>query len=219
MIRHYSLLPLAVTFVGALIGNVLGYTLSKDAFVYIYTKSYSLTPAPIVWSGEAFVLTTVVPIAIVLLIVYGSLLFSLSLPIQKFLRGDLARRKQKLAVNLGKLSFFTRFRLRIVFQNVLAYLILFIGILLGGLLMSAGMMLPPLLGNHRGEILNNQICAYQYILRMPVETADPEAEKFAVQNLILGEETVQIFGVERIPASCLRSVQMLQSRTAVFPTV
>ncbi|NLI72521.1 MAG: ABC transporter permease [Bacteroidales bacterium] len=216
LIRHYSLLPLLVTLMGALIGNVLGYTLMKDAFIYIYTKSYSLIPAPVLWNAEAFVLTTLVPVLIILLIIYGFLPALLSLPIQKFLRNDLSRRKQKYAIHLGKLSFFTRFRLRIIFQNSSAYLVLLVGILLGSLLMSAGLMLPPLLENHQQEVLDNQICAYQYILRMPVETADEQAEKFAIQSLELGEGTVQVLGIEDGSKFLPVASQGLQTGEAIF---
>ncbi|HHT25448.1 MAG TPA: ABC transporter permease [Clostridiaceae bacterium] len=216
LIRHYSLLPLLVTLMGALIGNVLGYTLMKDAFIYIYTKSYSLIPAPVLWNAEAFVLTTLVPVLIILLIIYGFLPALLSLPIQKFLRNDLSRRKQKHAISLGKLSFIARFRLRIIFQNTSAYLVLLIGILLGSLLMSTGLMLPPLLENHQQEVLNNQICAYQYILRMPVETTDEQAEKFAVQSLELGEITVQVLGIEEDSQFLPEVSQGLQTREAIF---
>lgn len=216
LIRHYSLLPLLVTFIGGLIGNVLGYTVSKDYFSYLYTKSYSLIPGPALWNAEAFVLTTLVPILIVLLIIYGFLLTSLSLPIQKLLHNDLTKHRQKHAVQLGNLSFIARFRLRVIIQNVSAYLVLFAGILLGALLMGFCLMLPPLLDHHRGEVLDHQICAYQYILRMPVETKDEQAEKFAVQSLELGEATVQVFGIEEDSQFLPTVSQGLQTHEAIF---
>jgi putative ABC transport system permease protein len=216
LIRHYSLLPLLVTFMGALIGNVLGYTLLKDYSVDLYTNSYSLIPSPVLWNAEAFTLTTLIPVLIVLLIIYIYLLASLSLPTQKFLRNDLTRRKQKLAVSLGNLSFITRFRLRIVFQNASAYLVLLVGLLLGSLLMSACLLLPPLLEHHQGEVLDNQNCTYQYILRMPAETKNQQAEKFAVQSLNLAEATVQVFGIEKDSQLLPEVSRILKTREAVF---
>ncbi len=216
LIRHYSLIPLVVTLVGALSGNALGYTLSEDVFTYLYTRSYSLIPSPTLWNEEAFVLTTLVPVSIVLLIIYGYLLTSLSLPIQKFLRNDLSRAKQKHAIPLGKLPFIPRFRLRVVFQNASAYLVLLVGIFLGALLMSTGLSLPSLLEHHRDEVLNNQISTYQYILRAPVETKDKQAEKFAVRNLELGEATVQVFGVQKDSHFLPKVSEGLQTHEAVL---
>lgn len=216
LIRHYSLTPLLVTLAGALSGNLLGYSLLKDFFVSLYTKSYSLIPSPILWSGETFILTTLIPLLIVLIIIYGSLILSLSLPIQKFLQNDLSRKKQKYAINLGKLPYISRFRLRVVFQNMSAYLILLIGILLGSLLMSFCLMLPPMLDYHGDEVLDNRLSAYQYILRMPVETEDEEAEKFAVQSLVLGEEKIQVLGIEENSHFLPKVSRELKEHKAVF---
>ena len=216
LIRHYSLLPLLATFVGALIGNVLGYTVSKDFVRDLYTNNYSLIPDPASWNAEAFVLTTLVPVLIVLLIIYGFLSSALSMPIQKFLRNDLSRRKQKRAVPLGNLPFISRFRLRVVFQNVSAYLVLFVGIILGALLLSFFIMLSPMLDHHREEILDHQICAYQYILRIPVEIEDEQAEKFAVQSLELGKSTVQVFGIEDVSQFLPTVSKGLQTHEAIF---
>lgn len=216
LIRHYSLLPLLVTFLGAFIGNVLGYTLLTEYSIALYTNSYSLIPTPILWNANAFILTTLVPVGIVVFIIYGFLVTSLALPIQKFLRNDLTKRKQKRAVYLGNLSFFTRFRLRIVFQNISAYLVLFIGILLGTLLMSASLSLPPLFEYQKQEILDNQISAYQYVLRMPVNTKNQQAEKFAVQFLELDEADVMVLGIEKDSRLLPKVSQGLKNHQAIF---
>ena len=41
-IRHYSFMPVIVTLISALVGNVLGYTVFKDVVVSMYYNSYSL---------------------------------------------------------------------------------------------------------------------------------------------------------------------------------
>lgn len=216
LILHYSLLPLLATFLGALLGNILGYTILKDYFVHIYTKSYSLIPGPVLWNAKAFLLTTVGPIILVLLIIYGYLASSLALPIQKFLRHDLSRRKQKHAVHLGKLSFISRFRLRIIIQNTSTYLLLLLGILLGSLLMNFSLILPPSLDHHREEVMANQISAYQYILRLPVEIEDEGAEKFAALGLELEDSKVMIFGLEEDSRFLPEVSRELESEKAIF---
>ena len=66
LIRHYMAMPILVTLVGALIGNVLGYTIMKDICVGMYYGSYSLPTYVTVWNAEAFLLTTIIPILLML---------------------------------------------------------------------------------------------------------------------------------------------------------
>ena len=42
LIRHYMLIPVTITILSAIVGNVLGYTYFKDVVVDIYYNSYSL---------------------------------------------------------------------------------------------------------------------------------------------------------------------------------
>ena len=89
LIRHYMAMPILVTLVGALIGNVLGYTIMKDICVGMYYGSYSLPTYVTVWNAEAFLLTTIIPILLTLLVNYTVLRRRLSLSPLKFLRRDL----------------------------------------------------------------------------------------------------------------------------------
>ena len=98
LILHYMTLPVLVTFVGALIGNILGYTVLKDVCADMYYGSYSLPTYVTVWNGEAFGLTTLVPVVIMLVVNYGVLRHKLKLSPLKFLRRDLSGRKQKRAI-------------------------------------------------------------------------------------------------------------------------
>ena len=54
MLRHYISLPIIVTLVAALIGNILGYTVFKDVAADMYYGSYSLTTYVTRWNADAF---------------------------------------------------------------------------------------------------------------------------------------------------------------------
>ena len=169
LILHYMTLPVLVTFVGALIGNILGYTVLKDVCADMYYGSYSLPTYVTVWNGEAFGLTTLVPVVIMLVVNYGVLRHKLKLSPLKFLRRDLSGRKQKRAVYLSpKMKIFSRFRLRVIFQNMSNYVVLFIGILFANLLLMFGLLLPSALSHYQVEIQNNMLAKYQYMLQVPV---------------------------------------------------
>ena len=169
LIFHYMTLPVLVTFVGALIGNILGYTVLKDVCADMYYGSYSLPTYVTVWNGEAFGLTTLVPVVIMLVVNYGVLRHKLKLSPLKFLRRDLSGRKQKRAISLSpKMKIFSRFRLRVIFQNMSNYMVLFIGILFANLLLMFGLLLPSALSHYQVEIQNNMLAKYQYMLQVPV---------------------------------------------------
>ena len=57
-------------------------------------------------------------------------------------------------------------------------------------------MLSPLLDHFKGEVLDSEIAAYQYILKVPVETSADDAEKYAVLSLENpnGEE-ITVYGI------------------------
>lgn len=200
LLLHYILLPIIVTLAGALVGNILGYTCFKDIFVDTYYQSYSLTTYTTLWNGEAFVLTTVVPFIIMVVINVLLIGYRLRLSPLKFLRKDLAVRQKKKAVHLPGFKFFNRFRLRIIIQNMPNYITLFVGILFANILLLFGIMMTPLLDHYQNEIQDKLIAKHQYVLKVPVEVDNEAAEKYCVRTLStlegrLKSEDVLIYGI------------------------
>lgn len=223
LIFHYMTLPVLVTLAGAMIGNILGYTVFKGVCAGMYYGSYSLPTYVTVWNAEAFLLTTVVPIIIMILINYAVLRYRLQLSPLKFLRRDFSGKKQKRAVYLSpKIGIFSRFRLRVIFQNVSNYLVLFVGVIFANLLLFFGMLLPSALDHYQLEIQGNMLAKYQYMLSVPASvssgnkldgmlslleyymdtrTDNKDAEKFSAYSLntMPGKyksEEIVLYGVE-----------------------
>ena len=97
---HYMTMPVLVTIVGALVGNILGYTVFEDVCAAMYYGSYSLPTYVTVWNLEAFWLTTLVP-ALIMLIVNSAVLYrSLRLSPLKFLRERLIRKETEKSYTL-----------------------------------------------------------------------------------------------------------------------
>ena len=169
LIRHYMALPIIVTLIGAIVGNILGYTVMKNVCASMYYGSYSLPTYVTIWNGDAFRMTTLVPILIMLVINYGVLCHKLRLSPLKFLRRDLSGKKQVKALPLSpKLGIFHRFRLRVIFQNMSNYAVLFVGIVFANLLLFFGLLLPSTLNHYQQEIKSNMLAKYQYMLDVPV---------------------------------------------------
>lgn len=177
MIWHYMRPTLLVTFVAAVVGNVLGYTLMLEPFLDVYYSSYCLPPIIIEFSFRAFFITTIAPILIMVVINVALLYNKLVLNPLKFLRKDLKKGKQEKAVKLPDFSFMNRFRIRVILQNRVCYLILFVGIYLSGLLLMFGVGLGPLLDHYVDSIDETLPYEYQYILKAPVDNEDGEKVK------------------------------------------
>lgn len=225
LVLHYMTMPVLVTVIGALWGNILGYTIFKDVCVDMYYGSYSLPTYVTIWSLEAFLMTTAIPVLMMFLINYVVLKRKLTLSPLKFLRRDLTRRKQTRTMPLSpRLGFFHRFRLRVIFQNVSNYAILFIGILFANLLLMFGILLSAVLENYQKEMQEGMLSEYQYMLQVPisavsgssklesmmalaafsysVETDNQDAEQFSAYSLNTLEgkyksEEIVLYGIQK----------------------
>lgn len=192
LIRHYMAMPILVTLIGALIGNILGYTIMKDICAGMYYGSYSLPTYVTVWNAEAFLLTTIIPILLMLLVNYTVLHRKLSLSPLKFLRRDLKRRQQKHTLSLSKrIPFFSRFRLRVIFQNISNYLLLFLGILFANLLLMFGLLFPAVLDHYQTVLQDNLLCNYQYILQIPINAMDEDHKLESLVNMLYFQHEVE----------------------------
>ncbi len=221
-VRHYMAMPVVVTLISALLGNLLGYTYFKGVCAGMYYGSYSLPTYVTRWSMEAFCNTTAVPLAIMVAVNFVILRRTLTLSPQQFLRRDLGHRRQKRAFPLpSKLRFAVRFRVRVILQNVGSYAILLVGILLANLLLIFGLALPSILSHYEQTLQDNLISAYQYFLQVPldaaaedesgmaamltfqyaVQTDNADAEAFSAYSLVTipeGEskaDTVTVYGI------------------------
>lgn len=224
LIRHYMTVPIFVTGAGAILGNLLGYTIFKDVTAGMYYGSYSLPTYVTVWNGEAFLMTTAVPAFLMFAVNLLILCRKLTLSPLKFLRRDLSRHRQRRTFLLPKfLPFFSRFRMRVIFQNMGNYLILLVGILFANLLLMFGLLFPSVLVHYQQELTSHMLVNYQYMLKIPAdamnedrklqsalkmllfqldaETENEDAEKFSAYSLktpdgFYKSEEVLLYGVE-----------------------
>ena len=202
LIRHYLTMPILVTLISAVVGNVLGYTWFKGVAADVYYASYSLPTYVTIWNAKAFVQTTVVPVILMLIINLCILVKKLKLSPLKFIRRDLSKRQKKKALRLNtKIPIMRRFRLRIIFQNKSNYIMIIIGIFLANVILLFGMAFPPLLEKYQESITSNMISKYQYVLKAPMETETEDAEKYTAYSLKtiegrLRSEDVSVFGIE-----------------------
>ena len=169
MLRHYVTVPIIVTLLAALVGNILGYTYFKEVVVNMYYNSYSLPTYETLWNSDAFIKTTVYPVLLVVAINFIVISSKLQYSPLQFLRRDLSKSKRKKAMRLPRWSFMNRFRLRILFQNLTGYFTLFIGIWFVMISLSFAVGLPATLKNYQDSAEDYMIADHQYILKKSVD--------------------------------------------------
>lgn len=201
LVRHYLFVPVCVTLVAALLGNVLGYTIFKQIASDMYYGTYSLPSYDTVWNANAFLKTTVVPVIIMTLVNYIMLSVKLRLSPLKFIRRDISGGKKRKSVRLSpKMSIMSRFGIRIFLQNIPNYLTLICGIFFANTILLLGLALPAMINHNKESIVSNMLATYQYVLAAPAETGNAEAEEYMMTSLStlegrLPSESISIYGI------------------------
>lgn len=223
ILTHYMILPVLISLIAAVIGNILGYTVGSRFFVDVYYGSYSLAAYKTLWNAEASWLTTIIPLVMMVLVNLFILMRKLRLTPLQFLRRDLTTHKKKKSFCLPtQIPFLHRFRLRILFQNISHYITLFFGVFIGGTLLVFGTMFNPLLEDYKALIIADRICDYQYILAEQVETANEEAEQYCLTFLKTTDETymkdtISVYGI--VSDSNYISTKLSAETVAIASTV
>ncbi len=200
LIYHYMSMPLIVTIIGAIVGNILGYTTFRSVAVNLYYQSYSLPACHLVWSNTALIKTTIIPLLLMFFINLIVIVSKLQLSPLRFLRHDLVRVKRAKARRLPRWSFIRRFRLRILFQNMPNYVVLIFGVIFIELMMCFAFGLPDSLDHYADEAPNMMFADYQYMLMdckdedgNIIETKEKSAERFSAKTLLYAKNSKVLF--------------------------
>lgn len=206
LVCHYLSMPVIVTLLAAIVGNILGYTVFKNVVVSMYYNSYSLPAYKTIWNPDAFLKTTVLPVIIMLVVNLIVIVRMMQHTPLQFLRHDMKKNKSKKAMRLPRWNFMSRFRLRIMFQNKANYLILFVGILFIMEMLAMAVGMPDTLDYYKSKTDGMMFAKYQYVLKSYVDeegnivsTGNKDAEKFDMTSLLKKsdalDEEVSIYGI------------------------
>ncbi len=189
LVRHYMVLPVIITLIAALIGNIFGYFVFPLFFRKVYFLNYSIAPFELYWTPRAFLLTTISSLLIMLVVVFLVISKKLRIRPLNFLRGELKRKGKKRVMRLPtKTPFFGRFRTRILFQNVPSYIVLFVGVFAAAIMAVFGSMFGPLIDDYTELVQKTKIAEYQYILMDKAQTENKDAEKYCITTLNTTDE-------------------------------
>lgn len=202
LVTHYLALPAAVGIAAAVVGNVAGYTLMSEPMRNLYYGSYSLPPYYATWSWGVFAQTTVLPVATLVDITLLGLLRKMGHTPLEFLRHETSKGGVKRGFALPeRLSFTTRFRLRVFLRNLGNFATLFVGIGFASMLLLFSLAILPTMTHYAENLHNNVLAEHMYTLKAPLEVDNAQAEKYAVYSLEYdrgegsGTETITVYGV------------------------
>ena len=184
LIRHYMVLPIIITIVSCIIGNIVGYLVFPPYFKDMYYGSYCLPPLKVQFIPEAFVTTTIIPLVFMLVINYLMLRHKLNISPIRFLRRDTHKNKVRKHINLKHGSFFRRFQIRVILQNKGSYFTLFVGIIFASFIFVFGLIMQPTIDKYMEITKDSVKTEYQYVLKAPVELKKSQkAEKLTFTSL------------------------------------
>ena len=204
LIFHYTAAPILVTVLAAVIGNILGYTVLKKVVVNMYYQSYSLPKYTTVYSSEALIKTSIIPLVIMAAVTIFMTAYKMRLSPLKFMRHDLSTSKRKKAVRLPKWKFLNRFRTRVFLRSIGDYLVMFVGLTFVMVMMIFCLGLPSTINGfieRSGELVTAD---YQTMLTSDKDEDDniivPEnGEKFLMTELesvsdVKNGEVISVYG-------------------------
>ena len=190
ILKQYMATPVIVTLAAALCGNILGYTLLIKPYSTVYYRSFNLPAFEASLNIHALILTTVVPIIIMLLINYTYLIKSLKYSPLDFLRHSISKKKYRKIQPFKAASFKTRFRVRVLINSIGDYIIMAIGIFTISLLLLYAFSASPTFDKFSKASSTGLVSKYQYILKSPVplkaigsdSSIKEQAEKFTISS-------------------------------------
>ena len=109
-------------------------------------------------------------------------------------------------MRLPRFQFLSRFRLRVMFQNMANYAILFVGIFFCMVMLAMAVGMPDTLGYYKENAKDLMFAKYQYVLASwededgdVITTKEPGAEKFSMTSLLRKSDTldeeVSVYGI------------------------
>ena len=132
---------------------------------------------------EALIITTIIPISIILIFNYLYIYKKLNFSPLDFLRKNLKHyknhTKQKNEKNLKThKNFLSKFRKSIIKSNKGDYIAIVLGIFITSILFIFGISTKPTFEDYGNKLKENLISSYQYILKTPTEVESKTAEKY-----------------------------------------
>lgn len=170
LVRHYLAMPAVVGMAATVAGAIVGRFVVMDACKDMYYNSYSLPPFRAYFSLDVFLATTVLPVAMLIVISWLGIRRKLRATPLAFLRHEVGRKSATASASLPeRWGFVARFRLRVFLRNASHFAVLFLGIAVCMLIALFAMCFMPLVQHVGGQMSDSVVAEHLYTLKAPLE--------------------------------------------------
>ena len=195
--KSYMLMPIFITLLACLIGNIIAYTHTYQTYTNLYYKSYDLPKFVVSFNLRSFILTSLIPLLIYLIINFLVISKALNHKAIDFLRNTLKSPRPRLRLRLEKFSFINKFRLRVILANRANIISLIFGIGLANILLIYSLGVKPIFTDYAQKVKDSMKYDYTYLVKAP----DPKikADKISILSFDLVDfnmKKIQCLGVD-----------------------
>lgn len=195
--RAYMLMPIFLSLISSLIGNIIAYSHGYKKYTDLYYNSYDLPKFKVTFDLRSFILTSLIPLIIYLIINYLVISKALKHEPIDFLRNTIKSPKAKTRLRLDKFSFLNKFRIRVILSNKANIVSLIFGIGLANILLIYSLSLKPIFYDYASNMKNSMKYEHNYIVKTSQENI--KADKLTLSTLKLVDhdmKKVQTLGVD-----------------------
>lgn len=197
LLLKYMAMPLFIVIIASIAGNAISYLRVYKIYANVYYQSYDLPVFEPYITLRSFLITSIMPLVLYLVINYIIIAKSLKMRPVDFLRKNFKKAKTRSRFKLKNMNFINKFKLRVIFANKFSYVSLLFGVFIANLLLIFGVSAKPIFTKYADDMQNQMKYAHTYIVKSDMD--DLDASKISLVSVELvdrDDEKVQTYGID-----------------------
>lgn len=197
LLLNYMAMPLFIVIIASIAGNAISYLRVYKIYANVYYQSYDLPVFEPYITLRSFLITSIMPLVLYLVINYIIIAKSLKMRPVDFLRKNFKKAKTRSRFKLKNMNFVNKFKLRVIFANKFSYVSLLFGVFIANLLLIFGVSAKPIFTKYADDMQNQMKYAHTYIVKSDMD--DLDASKISLVSVELvdkNDEKVQTYGID-----------------------
>lgn len=197
LLLNYMAMPLFIVIIASIAGNAISYLHVYKIYANVYYQSYDLPVFEPYITLRSFLITSIMPLVLYLVINYIIIAKSLKMRPVDFLRKNFKKAKTRSRFKLKNMNFINKFKLRVIFANKFSYVSLLFGVFIANLLLIFGVSAKPIFTKYADDMQNQMKYAHTYIVKSDMDDLDAsKISLVSVELLDRDEEKVQTYGID-----------------------
>ena len=197
LLLNYMAMPLFIVIIASIAGNSISYLRAYKIYANVYYQSYDLPVFEPYITLRSFLITSIMPLVLYLVINYIIIAKSIKMRPVDFLRKNFKKAKTRSRFKLKNMNFINKFKLRVIFANKFSYVSLLFGVFIANLLLIFGVSAKPIFTKYADDMQNQMKYAHTYIVKSDMDDLDAsKISLVSVELLDRDEEKVQTYGID-----------------------